>query len=85
MPGLGGTQRLPRLIGVKAALDMILSSDPISALQAKENGLVDEVVESRNLLEVAESTALKLVAEKFDLSARQDSAEKDAEAERWWC
>ncbi|HXY50373.1 MAG TPA: 3-hydroxyacyl-CoA dehydrogenase NAD-binding domain-containing protein [Terriglobales bacterium] len=45
IPGAGGTQRLPRLIGARAALDMILSGSPISAPDAKANGLVDEVVE----------------------------------------
>ncbi len=46
IPGAGGTQRLPRLIGARAALDMILSGTPISGLDAKARGLVDEVVES---------------------------------------
>jgi 3-hydroxyacyl-CoA dehydrogenase len=46
IPGGGGTQRLPRLIGARAALNMILSGTPISALEAKANGLVDEVAEN---------------------------------------
>jgi len=44
VPGLGGTQRLPRLIGVKQGLELILSAEPISVERAKELGLVDEIV-----------------------------------------
>ncbi len=44
LPGAGGTQRLPRLAGVQAALDMIVSGDPISTEKAKELGIVDEIV-----------------------------------------
>ncbi|MEN3365854.1 MAG: 3-hydroxyacyl-CoA dehydrogenase [Burkholderiales bacterium] len=44
IPGAGGTQRLPRLIPVKAAIEMMLSPKPMPAAQAKELGLVDEVV-----------------------------------------
>ncbi len=44
LPGAGGTQRLPRLIGVPKALEMIVSGDPIGAGAAKELGLVDHVV-----------------------------------------
>jgi 3-hydroxyacyl-CoA dehydrogenase len=45
LPGAGGTQRMPRVIGVKAALDMITSGDPIPAAKAKEVGLVDAIVD----------------------------------------
>ncbi|MEM9371036.1 MAG: FAD-dependent oxidoreductase, partial [Pseudomonadota bacterium] len=45
-PGAGGTQRLPRLIGAKAALDMILTGEPIVAERAKELGVVDYVTGS---------------------------------------
>jgi 3-hydroxyacyl-CoA dehydrogenase len=44
LPGAGGTQRLPRLIGVEPALRMITSGDPIGAAEAKRLGLVDETV-----------------------------------------
>lgn len=43
LPGASGTQRLPRLIGVEAALDMMLSGKPIGAGKAKAAGLVDEI------------------------------------------
>lgn len=45
IPGAGGTQRLPRLIGSEAALEMIFSGEPISAVRAQALGLVDEVAE----------------------------------------
>ena len=52
IPGAGGTQRLPRLIGVEAALPMIVSGDPIRAEKALELGLIDELIEG-DLLEGA--------------------------------
>ncbi len=44
LPGAGGTQRLPRLIGAQDALQMMLKGDTISAADAKKKGLIDEVV-----------------------------------------
>lgn len=44
LPGAGGTQRLPRLIGVERALDMMITGDPIRAEQGKALGIVDEIV-----------------------------------------
>jgi 3-hydroxyacyl-CoA dehydrogenase len=45
LPGAGGTQRAPRLAGAKAALELILSGDPVDATQAQAMGLVDAVAE----------------------------------------
>jgi 3-hydroxyacyl-CoA dehydrogenase len=45
LPGAGGTQRLPRLVGLEGALDLLLSGAPIDAARARELGLVDEIVE----------------------------------------
>ncbi|MBW2460273.1 MAG: fatty acid oxidation complex subunit alpha FadJ [Deltaproteobacteria bacterium] len=60
LPGAGGTQRLPRLIGVQKALDLMLTGKQIDSKRAKRMGLVDEVVPQAILLEVAIETAQKL-------------------------
>lgn len=61
IPGYGGTQRLPRLIGKGAALKMILTGEVISAVDALRLGLVDEVVEPEHLMargvEIAQTIA----------------------------
>ena len=57
IPGYGGTQRLPRLIGKGAALKMILTGEAINAAEALRLGLVDEVVEPDQLLSRAEQIA----------------------------
>ncbi len=57
-PGAGGTQRLPRLIGVANALDMILTGKNIRAKKAKRLGLADEVVPEPLLIEIAKKRAL---------------------------
>ena len=44
LPGAGGTQRLPRVVGVEAALPMIVSGEPIPAAKAQAIGLVDKIV-----------------------------------------
>lgn len=56
IPGAGGTQRLPRIIGPEAALDVIVSGDPISAAQAASIGIIDRLVEG-NLLDNAKAFA----------------------------
>ncbi len=49
LPGAGGTQRLPRVIGVEAALPMIVSGDPISVKKAEAAGLIDRIVGETSL------------------------------------
>jgi len=44
IPGAGGTQRLPRLVGLTAAIELILGGEPIDAVRAREIGLVDAVL-----------------------------------------
>ncbi|QJI40153.1 3-hydroxyacyl-CoA dehydrogenase [Pseudomonas sp. ADAK2] len=50
LPGAGGTQRLPRLVGAEVALDMILSGEPVWAVRAREIGLVDRLVKGQQTL-----------------------------------
>ena len=75
LPGAGGTQRLPRLIGVDKALPMILSGDPIPAQEALANGLVDEIVEG-DVTEGAIAFARRVLAEKRPLKRARDMEEK---------
>jgi len=60
-PPFGGTQRLPRQVGRKRALEMILTGDPIPAARAAEIGLVTAVVPAENLLDAARDLAARIV------------------------
>lgn len=60
VPGMGGTQRLPRLVGLALSLDMILTARNLKAPKAKKVGLVDEVVPRAILEDTAAALALKL-------------------------
>jgi enoyl-CoA hydratase/3-hydroxyacyl-CoA dehydrogenase len=62
IPGFGGTQRLPRLVGQSKALEMNLVGDPILAEEAFELGLVNRVVEDHELLDTALHWARRLAA-----------------------
>lgn len=86
LPGAGGTQRLPRLIGVRASLDMIVLGEPVSAANALTLGLIDEVFEG-DAKAAALSFAARAIAEKLPvrrvsgLSAKLDDPELFAEYE----
>jgi 3-hydroxyacyl-CoA dehydrogenase len=75
IPGAGGTQRLPRLVGIEKALPIILSGNPIGAPQALKDGLIDEIVEG-DLTKGAIAFAQKVVAEKRPLKRVSDMEEK---------
>ena len=76
IPGAGGTQRLPRLIGVEKALEIILSGTPFGAREAKEWGVVDELAEEGKLRQSAIAYARRLIAEKAPLKKARDRTEK---------
>lgn len=63
LPGAGGTQRLPRAIGVKPALDMMISGDPINLQRAQELGLIDRVLEGDDVVAAALAYAAELLAQ----------------------
>jgi enoyl-CoA hydratase/3-hydroxyacyl-CoA dehydrogenase len=60
IPGFGGTQRLPRLVGTARALELNLTGDPISAAEAHAIGLVNQVVPDHELFDVTLAWARKL-------------------------
>jgi len=62
IPGYGGTQRLPRLVGKGLAMQQILTGDMITAQEAYRIGLVNEVVAAAELIPRAEAIAAKIIA-----------------------
>ena len=62
IPGYGGTQRLPRLVGQSMGLKLLLTGEMIGAAEALRIGLVDEVVPPQRLMERAEAVARAIVA-----------------------
>jgi enoyl-CoA hydratase len=69
IPGFGGTQRLPRLIGANMAKEMIFTGKMISATEAKDLGMVNRVVSADTLISEAMTTA-KAIAQKGKVSLR---------------
>jgi len=63
LPGAGGTQRLPRIVGIETALAMIVSGDPIPAAAAAKAGVIDKIIDG-DLLEGAIAYARTLAAQK---------------------
>jgi 3-hydroxyacyl-CoA dehydrogenase/enoyl-CoA hydratase/3-hydroxybutyryl-CoA epimerase len=79
VPGLGGTQRLPRQIGIRNALEIILGGDLVDAHRAYDMKIVDQIVPSDNLMERAEQLAIELLdipEEQRKIIAPLESAEK---------
>jgi 3-hydroxyacyl-CoA dehydrogenase len=75
LPGSGGTQRLPRLVGVERALEMMCSGDPIGAEEAKKLGLVDELF-AAEIVDQAVAFATRIVREKKPLPRVRDQNDK---------
>ncbi|OAD46763.1 enoyl-CoA hydratase/isomerase family protein [Polaribacter atrinae] len=66
IPGYGGTQRLPQLVGKGKAMEMIMTAGMISAEEAKEYGLVNYVTTQEELLPLAEKIASKVIRNSSD-------------------
>ncbi|XP_020216339.1 peroxisomal fatty acid beta-oxidation multifunctional protein AIM1 [Cajanus cajan] len=60
IPGFGGTQRLPRLLGLSKAVEMMLTSKPITSDEGRKLGLIDAIVSSEELLKVSRLWALEI-------------------------
>ncbi|HTY23248.1 MAG TPA: enoyl-CoA hydratase-related protein, partial [Desulfomonilaceae bacterium] len=71
IPGSGGTQRLPRLIGLINALEMITVGNPIDAEKALSRRLIDEVADPENLVQTAVNAANKFISGKMSLENRR--------------
>jgi 3-hydroxyacyl-CoA dehydrogenase len=76
LPGGGGTQRLPRLVGVPAALEIMTTGRQINAAEAKALGLLDEVVREGHLREDAVAFARRILASGEVLPRVRDRQEK---------
>ncbi|MBC8418042.1 MAG: enoyl-CoA hydratase/isomerase family protein [Desulfobacterales bacterium] len=77
IPGAGGTQRLPRLIGLPNALEMIVAGKPIKAEKAYSRGLVDEVVAQEELLDTALKAARRFISGELNLKIRMTRNRND--------
>lgn len=76
LPGAGGTQRLPRIVGVEKALDMMTGGAPMGAKDALSTGLVDELAPEDDLRGAALAFARRVLAEGRPLKRVRDQNEK---------
>ncbi len=76
LPGAGGTQRLPRIVGIEKALDLITSGTPVSAGAAREMGLVDALATEGKLRADAIAFAQRVLEEGRPLLKVRDRTEK---------
>ena len=76
LPGAGGTQRLPRLVGVEQALKMVTSGLHLSAEKCFTSGLIDKLANDDNLLEDSISFSKEIISENKPLKKVRDLSEK---------
>ena len=80
LPGAGGTQRLPRIVGPQRAMEMVTSGEHVPAPQCLEMGLVDQIVDEKDLRGGAIAFARQVVAEGRPLRKVRDNDDKVAPA-----
>ncbi|KQN22375.1 3-hydroxyacyl-CoA dehydrogenase NAD-binding domain-containing protein [Sphingomonas sp. Leaf30] len=80
LPGAGGTQRIPRIAGVKLALEMTAKGDPISAKTALDAGLIDKIVGEDSLEADAIAFAREIAAKRPLPRASEKTAQADPDA-----
>ncbi len=80
LPGAGGTQRLPRLLGLETALNMVVSGNPVAAAQVAGTPLVDKIIEG-DLLQGALAFAHQVLEQKMPLRRSRDLKVKDAQGQ----
>ena len=78
LPGGGGTQRLPRIVGAAAALEIIVGGDPISAPRALELGMIDALAGEATLMEDAIAFTRRLLAANQPLQSVRDRQDRIA-------
>ena len=76
LPGGGGTQRLPRIVGAATALDIMVTGDPVPAPKALELGMIDALADEGRLLEDAVAFAREIVDENKPLRRVRDIQDK---------
>lgn len=76
LPGLGGTRRLPKTVGIQKGLDAILTGKNLYAHRAHKIGLADEIVDQTELLTVAKRLALRIGDGKFKRRDKRSLVEK---------
>jgi len=77
IPGFGGTQRLPRLVGTGKALEIILSGEPVTAAEAKAVGLVNRVVPEAEVMKQAKGLAQRIASKSKQAIVRSMKAVRD--------
>jgi 3-hydroxyacyl-CoA dehydrogenase len=76
LPGGGGTQALPRIVGVEKALEMMTSGRHVSAKEAQASGILDEIVPEGQLKQAAIAYAKKLIADNKPIKRVRDLTDK---------